>query len=260
MDVDAGGPPAPRGVAGQARGAGEAGGDPAARAGPDLPGPPGRKRWHTAGRPSRSHNASIRPRHNRAGSASTSSGPRSRTAVGVRGAGSAASQRSLGRARMSPSTVSGWTTTPTCCCRFRRHGGAGGCGGLPRAARGAPLARGSQGRARARLRAPSRYAGAERHSARALAAEARAQDDERLAAQHETEARDRELIALAGEQRVDAAEHRARVEAFSRRRRRPLAVGASGADPAAQRTRRPAGPSAVAYAPGPAARRTEVQA
>jgi hypothetical protein len=52
------------------------------------------------------------------------------------------------------------------------------------------------------------------HDARAQALEARARRDDREAAAHEQEARDRELIALAAEQRVDAPEHRARAAAF----------------------------------------------
>jgi MFS family permease len=66
--------------------------------------------------------------------------------------------------------------------------------------------------ARARAEMHERWAAV--HAARAQAAEARAQDDARLAERLEAEARDRELVARAAEQRVDAAEHRARVEAL----------------------------------------------
>jgi hypothetical protein len=50
------------------------------------------------------------------------------------------------------------------------------------------------------------------HAARAAALEAKAERDERAAAEHEREAHDRELIALAADQRVDAAEHRLNIE------------------------------------------------
>jgi MFS family permease len=66
--------------------------------------------------------------------------------------------------------------------------------------------------ARARAEMHERWAAV--HSAQALALEARAHNDAETAARHEAEARDRELIARAAEQRVDAAEHRARVEAL----------------------------------------------
>jgi len=64
--------------------------------------------------------------------------------------------------------------------------------------------------ARARAEMHERWAAV--HSARAEAAEARALGDAHRAEQREAEAHDRELLALAAEQRVDAAEHRLRVE------------------------------------------------
>ncbi len=63
--------------------------------------------------------------------------------------------------------------------------------------------------ARARAEMHERWAGV--HSSRALALEATAHGDRQQAARHEAEARDQELLALAAEQRVDAAEHRAKV-------------------------------------------------
>jgi hypothetical protein len=55
---------------------------------------------------------------------------------------------------------------------------------------------------------------ADLHATRALLAEARARGEEQEAARHEREVHDRELIAAAAEQRVDAAEHRAKAEAL----------------------------------------------
>jgi hypothetical protein len=52
------------------------------------------------------------------------------------------------------------------------------------------------------------------HAAKAAALEAKARGDEAAAAGHEREAHDRELIALAADQRVDAAEHRLRMESL----------------------------------------------
>ncbi|HWE11304.1 MAG TPA: MFS transporter [Solirubrobacteraceae bacterium] len=66
----------------------------------------------------------------------------------------------------------------------------------------------------ARARAEMHESWAAVHNARSRAFEARAHHDDTAAATHEQEAGDRELIALAAEQRVDAAEHRARAEAL----------------------------------------------
>ena len=63
--------------------------------------------------------------------------------------------------------------------------------------------------ARARAEMHERRAGV--HSSRILALEATAHGDRQGATRHEAEARDQELLALAAEQRVDAAEHRAKV-------------------------------------------------
>jgi MFS family permease len=63
--------------------------------------------------------------------------------------------------------------------------------------------------ARARAEMHERWAGV--HSPRALALEAIAHGDRQEAARYEAEARDRELLALVAEQRVDAAEHRVKV-------------------------------------------------
>jgi hypothetical protein len=64
--------------------------------------------------------------------------------------------------------------------------------------------------ARARGEMHERWAAV--HAARAATLEARARNDAQSVAQHEAEASDREMLARAAEQRVDAAEHRARVE------------------------------------------------
>jgi hypothetical protein len=66
----------------------------------------------------------------------------------------------------------------------------------------------------ARARAEMHEQWAAVHAARALALEARASGDEQQAAAHDAEVGERELIARSAEQRVDAAEHRARVEAL----------------------------------------------
>jgi hypothetical protein len=66
----------------------------------------------------------------------------------------------------------------------------------------------------ARARAVMHESWAAVHDAGAQALEARALHDDRTAAAHAQEAHDRELIALAAEQRVDAAEHRARAATF----------------------------------------------
>jgi hypothetical protein len=66
----------------------------------------------------------------------------------------------------------------------------------------------------ARARAGMHEAWAAVHDAQAQALEARARGQDREAATHKQEARDRELIALADQQRVDAAEHRARAAAL----------------------------------------------
>jgi MFS family permease len=66
----------------------------------------------------------------------------------------------------------------------------------------------------ARSRAGMQETWAAVHDARAQVLEARARSQDREAVIHEQEARDRELIALAAEQRVDAAEHRARAAAL----------------------------------------------
>jgi MFS family permease len=66
--------------------------------------------------------------------------------------------------------------------------------------------------ARARAEMHERWAAV--HADRALALEARARGDREAEVRHEAEARDHELIARAAEQRVDAAEHRAKVEAL----------------------------------------------
>jgi MFS family permease len=63
-----------------------------------------------------------------------------------------------------------------------------------------------------RARAQMHERWADVHAARALVAEARARGDARAQADHEREVLDRELLATAAEQRVDAAEHRARAE------------------------------------------------
>jgi MFS family permease len=64
----------------------------------------------------------------------------------------------------------------------------------------------------ARARAEMHESWAAVHAAKAGALEAKARGDEQAAAQHEREAHDRELIALAADQRVDAAEHRLKIE------------------------------------------------
>jgi MFS family permease len=66
----------------------------------------------------------------------------------------------------------------------------------------------------ARTRAEMHERWADVHAARALAVEARARGDQDALMRHESEAHDRELLASAAEQRVDAAEHRARSEAL----------------------------------------------
>jgi MFS family permease len=66
--------------------------------------------------------------------------------------------------------------------------------------------------ARTRAEMHERWAGV--HACRALAAEARARGDQDDLMRHEREVHDRELLASAAEQRVDAAEHRANAEAL----------------------------------------------
>ena len=66
----------------------------------------------------------------------------------------------------------------------------------------------------ARARAEMHERWAQVHAARALVEEARARGDAQVIAAHEREVLDSELLAAAAEQRVDAAEHRARAEAL----------------------------------------------
>jgi hypothetical protein len=66
--------------------------------------------------------------------------------------------------------------------------------------------------ARARAEMHERWSAV--HASLAAALEARAHGDEAQARQHDAAAHDRELLALAAEQRVDAAEHRVRLEAL----------------------------------------------
>ncbi|HWF36197.1 MAG TPA: MFS transporter [Solirubrobacteraceae bacterium] len=106
----------------------------------------------------------------------------------------------------------------------------------------------------ARARAEMHESWAAVHAAQAAALEARANGNDEEAAAREREAHERELIARAAEQRVDADEHRARAEALRvedadlSQAEREARIRQQSADPNARERREPS--RASMYSPG----------